>query len=414
LFIKKLGGQIKCIPNNEEKYISFSKEVIVDTFINKDGKKIDVKRELRFIDSFRFMSSSWDALSKNLEDKLCKELAEFYSGEQFQLIRKKGVYPYEHMDSIQRLAETELPSKQAFYSKLNNTDISDEDYDHAKKVWDVFKCKTMREYHDLYNKSDVLILADILENFRDVCMEHYKLDPAWYFTSPGLAWDAALKLTRVELELITDYDMLLMIKQGIRGGVSTIANRFAHANNKYMGESFDSTKPSIFIPYLDANALYAWAMSKPLPIRGFRWMNEKELGDWKTISSKEGQGCILEVDLEYSKELHDQHNDYSLAPESVKPEGSTVAKLIPNLSSKTKYVVHYENLKLYESLGLKITKVHKGISFEEEDWLKKYIDLNTILRTKATNDFEKNFFKLMSNSVFGKTMETLKNALILN
>ena len=188
---------------NEGKYISFSKEVIVDTFTNKEGKEKPVKRELRFIDSLRFMPSSLDALSQNLEDEQCKELAKEYIGEQFKLLRKKGVYPYEHMDSIERLAETELPPKRAFYSKLNNTDVSPKDYDHAKKVWDVFNCKTMRDYHDLYNKSDALLLADIFENFRDVCMEHYKLDPAWYYTSPGLAWNAALKLTRVKLELIS-------------------------------------------------------------------------------------------------------------------------------------------------------------------------------------------------------------------
>lgn len=138
--------------------------------------------------------------------------------------------------------------------------------------------------------------------------------------------------------------MLLMIKQGIRGGISTIANRFARANNKYMRESFDANKPTIFIPYLDANALYAWAMSKPLPIRGFRWMNEEELRDWKNLSSKEGQGCILEVDLKYPKALHDFHNDYPLAPENIKI--GNVKKLTPNLNNKTKYVVHYENLKV--------------------------------------------------------------------
>ena len=150
-------------------------------------------------------------------------------------------------------------------------------------------------------------------------------------------------------------------------------------------------------------------MSKPLPIRGFRWLNEEELNDWKSVSSVEGHGCILEVDLEYPEELHDLHNDYPLAPESIIPEGSLVSKLIPNLNNKTKYVVHYENLKLYESLGLKITKIHRGIYFEEEDWLKQYIDLNTNLRTKAANNFEKNFFKLMNNSLFGKTMENIEN-----
>ena len=413
LFIKKLqsvvdnGERLKCIPCNEEKYISFSKEVIVDSF-EKNGKKILVKRELRFLDSFRFMASSLDTLSKNLNNEQCIETAKHYSGEKFELIRKKGVYPYEYMDSIERLDETKLPPREAFHSKLNNTDISNEDYSHAIKVWDVFGCKTMRDYHNLYNQSDVLLLADVFENFRDVCLKNYKLDPAWYFTAPGLSWDALLKVTKVELELITDYDMLLMLQQGIRGGVSTISNRFAHANNKYMDNAFDSSKPSKFITYLDANNLYGWAMSKLLPVRGFRWMSAEELVDWKNVTSKEGFGCILEVDLEYPKELHDLHSDYPLAPESIVPEGSKVSKLIPNLNNKTKYVVHGEALKQYESLGLIITKIHRGISFEEEAWMKQYIDLNTNLRTKATNDFEKDFFKLMNNSVFGKTMENIE------
>ena len=408
LFIKKLksaednGEKLKVIPCNEEKYISFSKEVIVDTFTNKEGKEVVVKRELRFLDSFRFMASSLDALSKNLTDEQCCEMAKHYSGEKFQLLRKKGVYPYEYMDSIERLSESKLPPKEAFYSKLNNSNISDEDYNHAQKVWDVFNCKTLRDYHDLYNKSDVLLLADVFENFRDVCMKNYKLDPAWYYTSPGLSWDALLKVTKVELELITDYDMLLMLQQGIRGGVSTIAHRYGKSNNKYMGDAFDSSRSSSFITYLDANNLYGWAMSKPLPVSGFKWMSAKELDNWRNIS------CILEVDLEYSKELHELHNDYPLAPENIIPEGSKVSKLIPNLQNKTKYVVHSENLKQYESLGLKTTKAHRGISFEEEAWMKAYIDLNTNLRTAATNDFEKDFFKLMNNSVFGKTMENIE------
>jgi hypothetical protein len=332
-----------------------------------------------------------------------------YSDKQYDLLLRKGVYPYEYVNSIEILSEDRLPPKSEFYSKLNDSDISDEDYEHAQTVWKEFGCKTLRDYHDLYNVTDVLLLADVFENFRDVCLEHYKLDPAWYFTSPGLAWDAALKLTGIELELLSDYDMILMIKHGIRGGISTITNRYGRANNKYMGEAFDCSKTSSYIPYLDANNLYGWAMSKPLPTHGFRWMSEDELDNWKTIADKDGVGCILEVDLEYSKELHDLHNDYPLAPESITLEGSNVAKLIPNLNDKQKYIVHYENLKLYESLGLNVLKIHRGITFEESAWLKKYIDLNTELRTNATNAFEKDFFKLMNNSVFGKTMENIEN-----
>lgn len=416
LFIKKIGcgkpaserSNIKCIPNNEEKYISFSREVEVGKF-TKDGKEIIVKRELRFIDSFKFMACSLDTLAKNLAPEQCKTLNKYFSGEKRDLLLTKGIYPYEYMDSVDRLAETELPPKSAFYSKLNDCGINEDEYEHAKKVWNEFKCETLGDYHNVYNLSDVLLLCDVFENFRDICMNNYKLDPAWYYTSPGLAWDAALKLTKVELELLTDYDMILLIRRGIRGGVSTISHRYAKANNKYMGEIFDSNNVSSFIMYLDSNNLYGWAMSKPLPTRGFKWMDENELNNWKNITDQDGVGWILEVDLEYPKELHDLHNDYPLAPESVKNGDSKVSKLVPNLNNKRKYAVHYENLKLYESLGLKITNIHRGIRFEESTWLKEYIDLNTNLRTKATDDFEKDFFKQMNNSVFGKTMENIEN-----
>ena len=160
-----------------------------------------------------------------------------------------------------------------------------------------FGIKTLGEYTSLYNKVDVLQLADVFENFRVICMENHKLDAAWYYTSPGLAWDAMLKRTSATLELLTDIDMLLMFKDGIfkdgiRGGVATATQRFGRANNKYMGEGYDSNKPSKYIIYLDANNLFGWAMSKPLPTRGFKWMNEEELEEWRSFS------CILEVDLE--------------------------------------------------------------------------------------------------------------------
>ena len=400
LFIKKLGGKLSCIPTNEEKYISFTKKIKVRQFTDKKGKLRDVWKELRFIDSFRFMSFSLDSLAKNLTDDQCRNVAQYYSGEKFKLIRRKGVYPYDWVDSIDKFSETQLPPIEAFYSKLCDEGISDEDYLHAQKVWKVFGCETFRDYHDIYNVSDVLILADVFENFRDVCLTYYRLDPAWYYTSPGLAWDAMLKLTEIQLELIIDPDMLLMFQRGIRGGISMISNRHGTANNKYMGDSYDPSKPSKFIQYEDANNLYGWAMCKPLPVRGFRWMTEDELSNWKSTP------CILEVDLDYPTHLHDDHNDYPLAPERLKI--NNVDKLVPNLNNKKNYIIHYENLKQYERLGLIITKINRGITFEEEPFMKQYIDLNTDLRTKAKNEFEKDFFKLMNNSVFGKTMENIQ------
>ena len=219
--------------------------------------------------------------------------------------------------------------------------------------------------------------------------------------------DAALKVTKVELELLADADMLLMIEKGIRGSVSMISTRYGKANNPYMGDSYDPNQPTKYISYLDANNLYGWAMCKPLPTHRLEWMGQDELSNWKKLSDGEGTGRILEVDLEYSKKLPKLHNDYPLDPELVKV--NKIEKLIPNLNNKTKYIIHHETLKLYEKLGLKITKIHRGIKFNESKWLEPYIMKNNNLRMQAKNDFEKDFFKLMNNSVFGKTMENIRN-----
>ena len=353
LFVKNLGkseGNIKCIPNNEENYISFSKDIAVGEYVNKKGEKVEVKHEIRFLDSFKFMASSLESLVGNLGlEKLIQTKKEF--GEKAELLSRKGIYPYDYMNGIKKFSEEKLPQKEKFFSKLNDCGISDEDFDHAQRIWKEFGMKNLGEYHDLYLKSDVLLLADVFEEFRNVCMENYSLDPAWYYTSPGLSWDALLKHSGVKLELLTDPDILLLFEKGIRGGISMILNRFGKTNNKFMGEKYDPSQPSKYLAYLDANNLYCWAMMKPLPVGDFKWMRERELGHWEDFS------CILEVDLEYPRGLHDLHNDYPLAPER----------------------------------------------------MRSYIELNTDLRTKGKNDFEKDFFKLMKNSVFGKTMENIRN-----
>ena len=358
LFVKNLGkteGNIKCIPN-EEKYISFSKDIVVDEYTNKKGEKIEIMHEIRFLDSFKFMASL-ENLVRNIAKSDLEKLKETEKsfGDGVKLLSRKGIYPYDYMSKIEKFSETQLPPKEDFYSKLNDCGVSDDDYNHAKKVWKEFGIKNLGECHDLYLQSDVLLLADVFEEFRNVCMENYSLDPAWYYISPGLSWDALFKHSGVRLELLTDPDMLLMFEKGIRGGVSMIPNRFGKANNKFMEKKFDPSQPSKFITYLDTTNLYGWAMMKALPVGDFKWMDEKELEHWKNIP------CILEVDLESPKNLHDLHNDYPLAPERLKI--NNVEKLIPNLWDKEKYIVHHENLKLFLELGLKIKKIHRGIKF---------------------------------------------------
>ena len=328
---------------------------------------------------------------------------------------------------IEKFNQTELPTKDHFYSILNDQHMTDDEYDHAKKVWKTFKIKTMGEYHELYLGSDVLLLTDVFENYRKTCTQYYKLDPCHYFTSPGLSWDAMLKMTNIKLELMTDIDMFQFIKKGMRGGVSYIANRYGNANNNYM-KKYDEEVPSKYIMYLDANNLYGWAsMSQYLPTGNFKWMTDKEIskidqGKYKADGKK---GLILEVNLEYPQELQNIHNDYPVAPEKVKVSKNMlsayckkiaekynisiglVSKLIPTLRDKKEYVLHYRNLQLYLDLSLKIKKVHRVLKFDQSPWLKQYIGFNTEKWKHAKNSFEKDFFKLMNNSVFGKTMENL-------
>ena len=417
LFIKELGKRfnkddIGVIAENKEKYISFNVPIPVKLagVTDKNGKAVIKKVKLRFIDSCRFMASSLDKLAGNLDDDQCKNLRQFFDDEEhFKLMRRKGVYPYEYVDSWDKFEETELPSKEAFYSKLYMKGISDKDYEHAQKVWSSMKERTLGEYHDVYLKTDVLLLADVFETFRETCLEHYGLDPAHFYTAPGLAWKAALKHTGIQLELLRDVDMLLMFEQGIRGGITQAVKRYARANNRYMPD-YNSDEASKFLQYLDANNLYGWAMVQKLPTHGFRWINKvEELTPEKIakLVKKDRKGYILEVDVDYPKELHESHNELPFLPERMKI--GEVEKLIPNLNKKKKYVVHIRTLDQALKHGLVLKKVHRAIKFEQSAWLEPYIMKNTRLRMAAKNEFEKDFFKLMNNSVFGKTMENIRN-----
>ena len=256
------------------------------------------------------------------------------------LFTRKGVYPYDYVISIEQLKERKLPPKEAFHSKLKDEEITDEDFQHAQNVWNTFNCQTLQDYHDLYLKSDVLLLADVFENFRKTCLKHYELDPCHYYTIPSLAWDACLKLTNQELHLLTDYDMLMMFEKGIRGGMTHISKRYAEANNKYM-KDFDKTKPSSFIQYLDANNLYGYAMLQKLPTHGFKWIDFNETSIEKLLKKKDTKiGYIFEVDLDYPASLWEAHNDYPLAPERMKINKEE--KLISSFLPKKNYVVHYK------------------------------------------------------------------------
>ena len=233
-------------------------------------------KHIVFIDSMQFMASSLDILTKNLPEEAFKYAQQVFKDNKLALKRQKGVYPDDYMDSFEKFNDPILPTKQDFYSMLTNTGITDEQYQHPQEVWSTFRPQNMGQYHDLYLKSDVLLLADVFENFRKTCLENIELDPVHYFTTPGLSWDVVLKMTGIKLELINDIDQYQFIKKGMHGGTSYIAHRYGEANNKHMS-TYDAEKNSKYLMHLDANNLYGWAMMQYLPYGGFRWLTENQI-----------------------------------------------------------------------------------------------------------------------------------------
>jgi len=481
---------ISAIPNNEERYISFSKKIRVDTLkpvsltekqqcANNTilGQKLmnmkkfsseskDVMFEIRFLDSFAFMSESLSNLADNLKNscnndinelrKIFKNTSEeFQNDTDFKYMISKGIYPYEFIDSYDKLNYNKLPKKKHFYSKLNDSDISDGDYTTAQKVWNHFNCKTMMDYHNIYLKSDVLLLSDIWENFRNTCYKIYGLDSSYYYTAPGLSWSAFLKHKHDEtdgnfnIELLSDIDMFQFFEQGIRGGLSQITKRYAKANNKYMS-NYKKDLMDEYILYLDANNLYGYSMCQYLPQRNFKWstnkkfklnqdLNYKKFDKVKkfiqSIPDEHTTGYTIDCDLtfdqldednkinvEKTKQLQDYMNNYPLAPENIQIKKdmlnewqqedymeSKVTKLTTNFMDKSNYVINYRILKLYLELGIRIKKINRVLKYDQSDYMRSYIEKNTNERKNAKNDFEKNFYKLMNNSVYGKTMENVRN-----
>lgn len=397
--LTKYDGSINVIPRTKEKYITITKSFR----INENKPPVNVK----FIDSFLFLNASLDKLSKSLNDNDFIHTSKFFNTtDQFDLMRKKGIYPYDYMSSFSKYLDESLPPKELFYNSLLNQHISDSEYRHAQRVWKQFNINDMGEYTDLYLKCDILLLTDIFENFRNMSLHYFKLDPAYYVTAPGFSWDAMLLYTDVRLELITDLEIYQMIEKGIRGGLAQCSLRHAEANNKYL-PNFDHSKPSSYLIYLDCNNLYGFAMMKKMPISDFKFLSPEQTSNlnFETISDDSEYGYILEVDLEYPYNLHGAHCDLPLCVEKLIPPGGKSEKLVANLYNKTSYVIHYIHLKECLKQGLVLKKIYRVITFRQDSFLKKYIDLNTSLRQSSKSDFEKDFFKLLNNSIFGKTIE---------
>ena len=395
---------------------------------------IIINRNIIFLASNHFYKGSLDGHASNLEDSDFKHLISEFSADKLEILKRKGLYPYEWVDSYEKFNNKELPPKECFYSSIkdgkrdkSNGHIYEKEYLDLKNFWKELGFNTFIDFHNHYLKKDVLLLADVFEKFISTCLKNYNLDPCHYFSALGLSWDAMLKMTKVELEKISDPDMHLFIEKGMRGGISYINKRYSEANNENC-PNYDNEKPKRYINYLDMNNLYGYAMSQYLPYADFRWVKNIDKIKKKLVSikSNSSNGYTLEVDVEYPQELHDIHNDYPLAPAKIDiPKEwlskyclrianahnittGTVKNLVPNLMNTNNYVVHYRNLQQCLELGMKLKKIHRILKFKQKDWMKPYIDFNTERRKEATNEADKNHFKLLNNAVYGKTMENMR------
>ena len=409
----------RIIPKNMERYMSF------------------ILGDFWFKDTFEFLPASLDTHVKNLITRGVDKFVytkKFVGEENLQHVLRKGVYPYNYIKHLSQFDEVGLPSQKDFFNLLTKQHISDADYAYAWDIYRRFNCKSLGDFHDIYLKCDVTLLADVFENHRHVSMEAYDLDPAKYLSTPGLALDACLKSTGIAIQCLTDMEQYNMIESGIRGGISVISKRLATANNRYL-PNFDPNLPESYLWFIDVNGLYSYTMAHyPMPIGDYSWLSADEIShfDLSQLTENDDFGFILDVDLHYPSHLHNTHAQYPLAPEkivvdknmkspytlkmakSLKLGNSKLAKLIPNLMDKSNYVVHYLNLQFYLKMGLKLIKINRILKFKQNRFLEHFVNFNASMRSAATNAFEKNYYKLISNSCYGKFTENLKRRQKIN
>lgn len=408
---REYATKVQIVPSNMQNFISFSLD------------------HVRFLDSFQFLDASLDTLVQNLAGRNFQILESFYT-KGAHLLRRKGIFPYAYFNSADVLQEKTLPPIEAFKNVLTNTDISQEDYQHAQEVYRFFRCNFFSDYLELYQNADTLLLAEVFESFRRMSLEHYKLDPLHYFTLSQLTFDAGLKYTNIELELLGDINQYIWFEGQMRGGLCLLNRRYKRANKELVG--YKPHQPQNYILPLDAINLYGCILCSALPMCNFSWLSrdETENFDISNIPPDSEVGYILEVDLDYPENCMDAHENFPLAPEHLtltydhlSPYAKELCdrlnlrgvypckKLIPNFHAKQNYITHYMNLQFYIEQGLVLRKIHRVLAFTQRPFLKNYIVFNNEKRKQSANAFEKAFFKKLNNAFFGKTMENPRKKL---
>ena len=436
-FTDDLNKGISCIPTNTEKFLMIA------------------FKGMKFIDSASFMLESLAKLGTTLKESCVtpeqeavgfKQCIKAFKklGPNYKKMLSKQLYPYEYITSVAKLLESCLPPIEDFYSTLTDEDITEEQYKWAQEIWTLCGCKTLSDYHIAYLTVDVALLSDVIENFRNKGFMDKGLDPLNYLSLPGYSMDALLKQRMnkgkkaITLFEDTQQEMYTQCERNIRGGICHIARRHAKANHKYL-PNYNDKEDSRYIMYLDANNLYGWAMSQLLPTGDFKYDAilplPKEIARIKTLDPKGPRGFFYRVDGTFPQDKHNLLNDYAPAPvnaataheklsqiqhmmyndtavhkkdgEMAKPTKPT-PKLLCSLENRVDYMCHYRNLQLYMTLGFVVTKVYEIISFTQEAWMADYVQTNTTARSKTNNKFLKDFYKLLVNSIFGKTLESVR------
>ena len=404
---------VDCIPLNTEKFkmLKLGNCVLLDSmaFLNDSLE--------RLVDNLRMSDHDFDIVKQGFTDPKLREM-----------ILRKGVYPYEYVTHLERVTRIRscLPKRKHFFSSLSGKHVDESDYKHALKVWDAFECESISDYTAVYVRADTYQLAEAIFELRQSIYKDFQVDMCHYLSLPMLTKDLMMRSTGVEMELMHDIDMINMVKRSIRGGLSFVNTRhFSVAGESEKRASMLADNPDVSVVYVDANNLYGAAMSHPMPLKDFAWMTEEELCNFSPENDvnmyAEGRGYILEVTLTYPKKLHRKHSSFPLAPHQLEINESHLSpfakealsetsgksaykatKLTSTFLPRVKYVCHGANLQLYLRLGMKLEKIHRGISFYQKSFIKPYIEMCTKRRAESKTKTRSTMWKGLSNSLFGK------------
>jgi hypothetical protein len=408
-----------------------------------------------FLDTMAHQMAGLQQLAGNLPDerkvRVRRFVEETYPAEPqaFQLLTAKIPFPYEYMDSMLKLDEPLPPlelqadGKTLWWNSLGLSDLTDADRELIRSVQRVTGITTFRQWHDLYLQMDVLLLADIHEDYRSWNLVNYGLDPTQFITGPALFSAAQQKMCKSELHQLSDSSMYTMLESGKRGGMSGAITRHFKANNPGAPQTYDPSGEQVHMLYEDMNNLYGYAMCQTLPYQNFEWVDCAEWGEHELRqlhvepmtadfsnpeeSARVTEGHIVEVDIEYPEHLHDQHSQLPMAPEKTDIQESwlspyalgvretkaprTNVKLTSHFLKRDRYVIDIRTLRFYLDRGLVVTKVHRGIRFDQCAWLRPWIQFNTaqrVLAKAAGNEADGDRFKVANNAVYGKQLEDVR------